>query len=922
MKKFGDIKMKPKLIGLLLLIGLIPLTIAGFWSVKIASNSLISNSYAQLEGVRGIKKMQIESFFAERQGDMHVLVETVSTLHAEATEKLSTLSIIKKNAIEDFFNERMADSNNLASDPYVKKALIALKNEFDKGGNYKGLADENYEAPAAYCTIHDQYFSFFKHYIEQNQYADILLLDPKNGDVIFSVAKEKDFGQGTANTDCPLSEARQISLKDKRTTVSDMKPYSPSNGAPTQFITSPIMSDAKVIGIISLQLSNDAINSIMTQREGMGETGETYLVGPDLLMRSDSYLDPINRSVKASFADPAIGKIDNEAVREALAGKTGTKVITDYNGNPVLSSYVPVTIGNTTWALLAEIDIAEAFCPKNDHGQDFFTNYKEIYGYHDIFLIDSNGYCFFSASKEADYKTNLINGIYANSNLGSLTREVIRTGGFGFADFKPYAPSNGSPASFIAQPLVIEGRTELVIALQISQDAINEIMQQREGMGKSGETYLVGPDNLMRSDSFLDSENRSIIASFAGTVENNGVDTEATQRALSNNIGTNIISDYNGNSVLSAYTPINVLGNQWALLAEIDESEVMAPITTLKKSVSILGIVLAVIIAFVAYLVARSISKPLVAGVSFSKEVANGNLNANLNVNQNDEVGELAQAMECMVENLSKIVNDVQSASDNVSTGSQELSTTAETLSQGATEQAASIEEVAASIEEIASNIDDTSKKAHMTNEVASKAAIDAENSGVAIYGALDAMKSIAEKISIIEEIARQTNLLALNAAIEAARAGEHGKGFAVVAAEVRKLAERSGDAAAEISELSNQTAETSNEAGQMIKALVPNIKKTAKLIKEIATISEAQNAGAAQITDAVQQLDTVVQNNAAGSEEMASTAEELAGQAALLQQTMTFFNQPSHTGLDGSQEQVSTQVKIISSHATQNPLE
>lgn len=205
--------------------------------------------------------------------------------------------------------------------------------------------------------------------------------------------------------------------------------------------------------------------------------------------------------------------------------------------------------------------------------------------------------------------------------------------------------------------------------------------------------------------------------------------------------------------------------------------------------------------------------------------------------------------MKTMAQQLTRVVSDVREGSANVASGSTELSASAQGLSQGATEQAASIEEVSASIEEMASNIQQNTQNAQTTEEIAIKSASDAQESGTAVSEAVSAMKNIAEKISIIEEIARQTNLLALNAAIEAARAGEHGKGFAVVAAEVRKLAERSGNAAGEISELSSTTVDVAEKAGGMLENLVPNIQKTAELVQEISSASTEQSSGANQIS-------------------------------------------------------------------------
>ncbi len=255
-----------------------------------------------------------------------------------------------------------------------------------------------------------------------------------------------------------------------------------------------------------------------------------------------------------------------------------------------------------------------------------------------------------------------------------------------------------------------------------------------------------------------------------------------------------------------------------------------------------------------------------------------------------DDIGRLQDAMRQMAGKLEDVVGDVTLAVNNVASGSSQLSSTSGTISQGATEQAASAEEASSSVEQMAANIRSNTDNAMETEKIATKAAQDAKEGGEAVSQAVTAMKQIAEKINIIEEIARQTNLLALNAAIEAARAGEHGKGFAVVAAEVRKLAERSQEAAGEITELSSSSTDVAERAGKMLEELVPGIQKTAELVQEITAASNEQASGAEQINKAVAQLDQVTQQNASASEEMASTSEELSSQARLLQETISFF--------------------------------
>ncbi len=250
----------------------------------------------------------------------------------------------------------------------------------------------------------------------------------------------------------------------------------------------------------------------------------------------------------------------------------------------------------------------------------------------------------------------------------------------------------------------------------------------------------------------------------------------------------------------------------------------------------------------------------------------------------------LGIALETMLARLRAVVADAAAAANNVSAGSQELSASAEQLSQGSTEQASSTEEASASMEEMAANVKQNAENAGQTEAIARQSAKDAEASGVAVGRAVEAMQTIAQKITIVQEIARQTDLLALNAAVEAARAGEHGRGFAVVASEVRKLAERSQAAAAEIGTLSIDTVKAAREAGDMLGRLVPDIKKTAALVEEISAACREQDVGSGQINQAIQQLDKVTQQNASASEQVSATSEELAAQAETLQATIAYF--------------------------------
>lgn len=334
------------------------------------------------------------------------------------------------------------------------------------------------------------------------------------------------------------------------------------------------------------------------------------------------------------------------------------------------------------------------------------------------------------------------------------------------------------------------------------------------------------------------------------------------------------------------------------MMTGLENEELEAGSETLVKSllvaVLIVNGIVFLIIVTVIIMIGSSIISPVTRIADISKKVSQGDLRDDLLRDQGfyskDEIGQLAEATSRMVNDLSELIRQIRETAQRTVLSARQIASGTELMSQGSTEQAASAEEVSSSVEEMNATIKQNAENALQTEKIAMSSATDATDSGKAVTEAVAAMKDIASRISIIEEISRQTNLLALNAAIEAARAGEHGKGFAVVAAEVRKLAERSQSAAAEISQLSRKTTEVAERAGKMLSQLVPDIQQTAALVQEITAASREQAGGAGQIGNAIQQLNNVIQQNVGATEEIASTAQDLTAAAAQLEQMVSVF--------------------------------
>ena len=322
----------------------------------------------------------------------------------------------------------------------------------------------------------------------------------------------------------------------------------------------------------------------------------------------------------------------------------------------------------------------------------------------------------------------------------------------------------------------------------------------------------------------------------------------------------------------------------------IRENDAQLDLSSQTPVLTVIAIASVLLAIFFGLRLSRSISLPLRALADAAERVAAGDLATRVEIDRHDEVGQVADSINAMIAKLLEVVSEVRAGAANLAAASGQVSATTQSLSRGTSEQAASVQETTSNIEQMNASISQNADNSRQMEQMASKGVKDGEESGQAVRETVTAMKSIAEKVSIIEEIAYQTNLLALNAAIEAARAGDHGKGFAVVATEVRKLAERSQAAAREISALASSSVRTAERSGTLLSELVPAIRKTADLVQEVAAASREQASGISQVNKAIGHMDQVTQRNAAAGEQLASTAEEVASQAESLQQLIAFF--------------------------------
>jgi methyl-accepting chemotaxis protein len=922
----------------MLLVGLIPFLVNAFVDQWQAGNALTERADFQLESVRQLKKAQVVSYLKEAYDDVNMLGEVVQGLRADAISKVQGLEALKKGAIERYLAKREADillmTSNLSTITAIQEFTEAFREEGDRVG---GSLWNGYK---------EKYGPMFSSFVENHGYYDVFLIGA-NGDIVFTTAGESDLGQNVVEGTLRTSGLGRIFEKAKKgVALEDYSPYAPSNNEQAIFIAAPIMDGGRFLGVGAFQLPSAEINGIVQERAGMVASFEAYMVTDAKAPKLAS-----DRVVKeGQIGDPKPDK-DSDLV---LAGNSGVMYKIGPTGLFELSTYVPLNIKGLNWGLITTGTLADVMNPLHaGETEDLISKYQKAYRYFDIYFFDPEGYCYYSVKKEQEYLKNILTGELKNTSLGRLVRQVKDTRSTAMVDYELYAPAN-KPLTFIGGPVIQGGQLVSIIAVRITNDDIQALVDQRAGLGESGETFLVGEDKLARTNSRLGLtlyESKLTSAIVEDAFRTDGGATEEAE-------------DYRGIRILSSAVKLGLpkeLGTNfdWIVEAKIDKAEALAAITTLRLQALGIGIVILIAVTLIAWFVGGGFAKPIVAIAEVVREVAaNRDLTLQVESTTSDEIGQMADEFNAMLVELNSAFTEVQTVSQAVAANAedvsgrasanrdraqveaqqaektrellQEMGATAGQVADGAKAQQASAQRSQQTIAELLQSMDTVSdavikqseeaetatdrvgamgetgalvvatsneqgqKVMQMTasmNEITAAVrnmgqAVDAataqgqealaaaHDGTTAVQNTVAGMRAIAESsgqiseiIGVITEIAEQTNLLALNAAIEAARAGAHGKGFAVVADEVGKLAQRSSEAAKEITQLikdSTASVDAGTRYSEELQSALAKIdasgRNNMRSIEEIASVAQVVEGDIHNVQTLVQELNRMAE--------------------------------------------------------------
>lgn len=805
---------------------------------------------------------------------------------------------------------------NLSNPAVVLQHAYIYKNPASIGNKHEMFKSA---LNAKYDLNHTRLHETFKPYLEKFGYYDIFLVDNR-GNVVYSVFKELDFATNLRSG--PYSEtglaqaftASQNLQSAEEYVLIDYAQYTPSYEAPASFIASPVFKYGSQVGTLIFQMPLDAITGIMSQRIGLGETAEVYLVGPDNMMRSDSYKDAENYSVDSAFRNQRT--VATDAISMALSGDKGITTNSNYLNQAVLSAFTPVMFGSLQWAMLAEIEESEAYASIT----------RLIWVVISICIVAIIAILFFALRVGEKIVAPIVELKNAMANIARTTtfseRLVVdRSDEIGESVESFNTLLQSIEASIIETNTVVTAMSQGDFSLRVESDFTGDLLALKNGVN----------DSAAAMGSSISEVNRVVDALATGDFNQKiEVDLNGELGKLKDNVNSSIVSMQGAmqeiNSVISAMSNGNFkykasmsLTGEYAKL--VDQAN------TAMEVVNSAVIEIDSVMSFVSVgQLDKRIEKSLPGQLDQIKENINASLNAIASVFQatesalsaiadgtlhakiNDEFpgrfNNLKVSTNNTLDKLIEVVEEITSSASAVNVSASEILKGNSQLSDRTTEQSNNLDSTASSMDEITVTVKNTENNAVHANTIAKQAKEYAIKGGETVNNAIDAMQEIntasnkiADIISVIDAIAFQTNLLALNAAVEAARAGEQGRGFAVVASEVRNLAGRSANAAKEIKGLISDTEEKVKvgshlvgQSGETLEQIIKEVENVDNIVGNISTAATEQSLGVQEVQIAVESIKSLTQQNTAMVEEGTAASENLQHKARTMMDLMGFF--------------------------------
>jgi methyl-accepting chemotaxis protein len=824
-RKTSGIGIRAKLLFWLLLIALIPMAVMGGIGYSLSSKSLEKQSFDHLEATLTLQDKALKDYFSERIRNLENLVDDVQILKEKEFAMMAAIKLQKQKQVAAFFESRFRDIKTFVGSPQQQEAFSGLS------------------SPTSFQATRTKYASFFGGWLMDQKLASLIMVAP-DGKVIYS--NDASIKTGSSLKDKAGTPEFTAFEKGKQgVAFTDFMRSPLRDNEPAAYFSAPVQKGKKNLGVILFHLPNNAFAEILEDRASLGETGEIYMVGPDGMFRSDSKYFEESTLINPNFL------VDTESVAEGLADINGDRVIINYRGEYVLSSYAPVDIPGTIWVLIVEVDQVEAMTPRQKgRDLDYFAAYAQKYGYPDLYLLEPDGHIFYSAAHNNDYQTNILSGEFKDSSFAATVETVLSTKKMVISDVARYQPADDKPVSFLAMPFLQDDQVSMVVALRIPIAQINGIMENHGGSGITGDSYLVGMDKLWRTES-LQTKNYKVKSTLLNPKL--VVDTQPVKEAMAGKSGTGITTNSLGETVLASWKPFSFHGLQWAIINEVNQAEISEPVTRLLNSSTLAAVAGVLAVLLLSFFVSGGITRQVGAIMGAMSKVEEGDYDTKAEVISSDELGAMASSFNEMITTTKGLMTDRQVEHDQLQESIMGLLMEISAMSEGDMTVRATVREDATGTVADSLNmmLEELSRAIAKIKGYSEQVGVTANSLSTSTDNLAVRSDSQSELISDAVKEIKQMTLAIEQAAVQAHSSAE--------TSEISRAASADGTRAVE-------------DTSQAMEAIRGNVQDTARAIKRLGESSQEISDFAKTINDisdrtSILALNASIQAAAAGEE-------------------------------------------------------